>query len=957
LKPSKIKNRFHREQALLDAISSNAVLINQQGTILVANTAWNEYASQNEGDDSKCGIANNYLEACLNGDDDAKAVLQGITKILAGEASKFEHLYPCHNPSEKRWYIATVTPYPHQNHDIRVLISHNNVTGLIERQRAIEARENRYIKVIDSLIEGMVIQSANGEIETCNQAAAVLLGLSIESIYAQKSLLPTQKLWYIDGSEMPADQFPPLLALASGQQVRDIILGIGADNQPVNWLKINSHPIFDDAENTLPSGIVTTFVSMSKELHQTQQLRELSERFELAVASASIGIWDWRISDNRLIWDDNMYKLYGINPDDFDGVYDEWRQVIHPEDLVEIEQHLQDTLAMGTPFEKDFRVIWPDKSVHILKPFAIVRRDSAGNPERVVGANQDVTQLRLAQQTLKESEQRLQLMIHHLPVGAIYLDGSQLFMNASTETVTGYPQSEITTIEAWFTILFGEQREEIYLQYQQDRTLGFPQTRTYEYRHKKGHLHWLEFNAFLFEDGEAWIITDISERKNAESKLEHLAFFDPVTQLPNRTNFDKVLKETILGAERHQLKFALLLLDVDQFKRINDTYGHPTGDKLLTLFGERLTNRLRESDMVARLGGDEFTILVGDFKNPTELAELARQLINELRQPYRIDSEFEVTVTVSIGISLYPSHAQDAMRLLRNADTAMYLAKAKGRDTYRFYSEELTDAVEHRVSLESQLREAVKAKHFVLHYQPLIDMASGAIYGVEALIRWHKPDGEIISPDFFMAVAEESGLIAPMGEWVLHQACEDMASWVHAGLPIKKIAVNLSTIQIEKSDVASIVLDTLAATHLSAEHLDLEITETTLISQMDKVEAIITQLKQHGIGFSIDDFGTGYSSLTYLKRFSANRIKIDRSFVSNIPLDKNDVQLVSAIINMGHSMNLSVIAEGVETQEQLDILRELGCDSYQGFLKCRPVSAAAIEHILQSELKDITVRN
>jgi PAS domain-containing protein len=373
LKPSKIKNRFHREQALLDAISSNAVLINQQGTILVANTAWNEYASQNEGDDSKCGIANNYLEACLNGDDDAKAVLQGITKILAGEASKFEHLYPCHNPSEKRWYIATVTPYPHQNHDIRVLISHNNVTGLIERQRAIEARENRYIKVIDSLIEGMVIQSANGEIETCNQAAAVLLGLSIESIYAQKSLLPTQKLWYIDGSEMPADQFPPLLALASGQQVRDIILGIGADNQPVNWLKINSHPIFDDAENTLPSGIVTTLVSMSKELHQTQQLRELSERFELAVASASIGIWDWRISDNRLIWDDNMYKLYGINPDDFDGVYDEWRQVIHPKDLVEIEQHLQDTLAMGTPFEKDFRVIWPDKSVHILKPFAIVR--------------------------------------------------------------------------------------------------------------------------------------------------------------------------------------------------------------------------------------------------------------------------------------------------------------------------------------------------------------------------------------------------------------------------------------------------------------------------------------------------------------------------------------------------------------------------------------------------------
>jgi diguanylate cyclase (GGDEF)-like protein/PAS domain S-box-containing protein len=941
-----LMQQFQREQAVLDSIGANTVLINQQGDILVANAAWNQFAQVNAGSQDKCGVGNNYIAAC-QGDEHSNEIRTGIEKVLAGAAPKFEHCYPCHSDNEKRWYSVAAMPYLCDQKTPCALISHHNVTKYIKHQHIAESRENLHSTVINSLMEGVIIQNQQGQIETCNQAAELLLGLSKASMEEANSIVPSQQLWRQDGQPFHVDDYPPIVVLKTGQAVSNVIVGLGDDPRALTWLKVNSQPIFDAPDSLQPSTIVTTLVSVTEELHQNQQLRELSSRFELAISCAGIGIWDWCLDEDRLIWDDNMFALYGVERHHFSDAYEAWRQCVHPDDIESVERQLQVCLQTNIPFEQDFRVRWPDNSEHVIRPFAIVHHDVEGKPVRMVGVNQDVTELSLAQKVLSESQSRLQLLVHNLPVGAVYLERDRLLMNAAAVTMTGYQQAEITTVAEWFEVLLGEQAVDVFEQYQQDRSVAFPVKRTYAYQHKSGEQRWLEFDGFVYESGEAWIVADITDRKNTEGKLERLAFFDSLTQLPNRSNFEAALKKALFNAERHNLHFALLLLDMDQFKRINDTYGHPVGDKLLVLFGERLEKRLREGDMVARLGGDEFIILVENIKASTEIAKLAQYLIAELQAPYEIEGDFEVTVSVSIGITLYPSHAKDSMRLLRNADTAMYLAKAKGRNTYRFYSEDLTDAVEKRMAIENQLRKAIQLKQFFLCYQPLFDTVTGVVVGAEALIRWQYQQNHILRPEEFIFIAEELNLIGSIGEWILQQACEDMARWLKAGLSIAKVSVNLSPFQFEGGDISTVILNHLSAAQLPAECLEIEITENTLLSQTDEVEKMVSSLQSKGVSFSIDDFGTGHSSLAYLKRSYFNRIKIDRSFIAQVPQDDNGVQRVSTMKENGHKLGFYVVAEGVETQQQLDFLRDFSCDVCQGFLLGEPILADQFERLLR----------
>ncbi|MFT5419411.1 MAG: diguanylate cyclase (GGDEF)-like protein/PAS domain S-box-containing protein [Candidatus Endobugula sp.] len=937
--------QFQREQAVLDSMSANTVLIDQQGEILVANAAWNKFTQVNAGHQDKCGAGNNYIAVC-QGDGHTKKIRDGIKQVLTGEMPKFELCYPCHSEKEKRWYSVTAMPYLCDQDNVRALISHHNVTKFVKHQHIAETRENLYSSVINSLMEGVLIQDQRGRIETCNQAAELLLGLSRASMEEASSIVPLQQMWRQDGQPFHVDDYPPIVALQTGQAVCNIIVGLGDDQHVLTWLKVSSQPIFEAPDSLQPSAIVTTLVSVTEELHQNQQLRELSSRFDLAISCAGIGVWDWCIDDGHLIWDDNMFALYRVERNDYSDVYKLWRQCVHPDDIASVERQLQLCLQTNIPFEQDYRIRWPDNSERVIRPFAIVHHDSRGKPVRMVGVNQDVTELSLAQQVLSESQNRLQLLVHNLPVGAVYLEGDRVLMNAAAVTMTGYLQSEIASVSEWFEMLLGEQAVDVFKQYHRDRNAAFPVKRSYEYRHKNGEQRWLEFDGFIYEGGEAWIVVDITERKNTEGKLERLAFFDSLTQLPNRSNFETALNKALFNAERHNLNFALLLLDMDQFKRINDTYGHPIGDKLLVLFSERLKKRLREGDIVARLGGDEFIVLVQNIKASTEIAKLAQCLIAELQAPYDIENDFKVTVSVSIGISLYPSHAKDSMRLLRNADTAMYLAKAKGRNTYRFYSEDLTDAVEKRMAIENQLRKAIQLKQFFVCYQPLFDTVTGLVVGAEALIRWQYQQNYILLPEEFIFIAEELGLMDSVGEWVLQQACEDMARWLKAGFSLAKVSINLSSSQFESGNLSTVILNHLEAAQLPAECLEIEITENTLLSQSDEVEKVASRLQPRGVSFSIDDFGAGYSSLAYLKRSCFDRIKIDRSFIAQIPQDEDGVQLVNTIINMGHNLGFSVVAEGVETQQQLDFLRDLSCDACQGFLLGEPMLACQFEGLL-----------
>ena len=454
---------------------------------------------------------------------------------------------------------------------------------------------------------------------------------------------------------------------------------------------------------------------------------------------------------------------------------------------------------------------------------------------------------------------------------------------------------------------------------------------------------WLTISAVLDECGRTeryiGVFTDISRIRDAEARAEFVAYHDILTRLPNRTLLNIRYQHALDRAQRHGRKLALLIIDLDLFKNINDSLGHEFGDRLLLAISERFRSRLRDEDTLARLHGDEFALLMEDVEVAADAAVLARDLLRALEPPFRIGNADDIYIGASVGISVSPDDGSDLAALLRNADAAVNLAKQQGRKTLRFYTESLTTQALERMSLEARLRKAMELGQLTLHYQPLIDAHNGAVIGSEALARWFDPEHGMIAPMRFIPVAEDSGLIAPLGAWVLHTACRQMKEWLDAGRPLRSIAVNLSPRQFFLQDVPELVRQTLADTGLDAHFLELEITEGILIERGDEAVAILNRLRELGVRLSIDDFGTGYSSLSYLKRFPIDKLKIDQSFVRDITSNAGAAEIASTIIAMGRSLKLSVLAEGVETAAQRAFLERHGCDYYQGYLFSRPVPA------------------
>ncbi|MDP2433165.1 MAG: EAL domain-containing protein [Pseudomonadota bacterium] len=442
------------------------------------------------------------------------------------------------------------------------------------------------------------------------------------------------------------------------------------------------------------------------------------------------------------------------------------------------------------------------------------------------------------------------------------------------------------------------------------------------------------------------VMTDISQLKQSEARLEHLAHYDPLTNLPNRLLLQSRLEHALEHAERHQQQIAVLFLDLDRFKDVNDSLGHPVGDELLEALARRLGERLREDDTLGRLGGDEFLVLLENLGHPEDAAGVAHTLLQLLEQPFSLPSGHEVYVGASIGISLYPDDGLNVTELIKNADVAMYQSKEQGRNTASFYTPTLTVAANERLDMEARLRRALAKGEFVLHYQPQLDIQSGALIGCEALVRWNSPEEGMISPLRFIPLAEATGLIVPLGEWVLRTACVQARAWLDAGLPPLLVAVNLSGRQLQQRDIVPRVAAILEETGLPADHLKLELTESMIMGRGEQAVELLHALKALGLSLSIDDFGTGYSSLAYLKRFPIDELKIDQSFVRDIPHDPNDMEIAAAIIAMARNLNLKVMAEGVETPEQLDFLRRQGCHAYQGYLFSRPVPADEFVQLL-----------
>lgn len=435
----------------------------------------------------------------------------------------------------------------------------------------------------------------------------------------------------------------------------------------------------------------------------------------------------------------------------------------------------------------------------------------------------------------------------------------------------------------------------------------------------------------------------------ANRKLHHLALHDSLTRLPNRSLLEDRLSQAIHSGERHQKQFAVMFLDLDRFKTINDSLGHHYGDKLLQAVAARLTACVRAEDTVARLGGDEFVVLLGDVSAPSVVSMIAQKLLDAMAAPLVIEGQ-QQSVSVSVGISMYPEDGRSLRELMSNADSAMYHAKKMGRAHYQFFAPEMNAAAGARLQLEQALRRALELNQFELHYQPKVDVASGKLIAMEALVRWNSPERGMVPPAEFIAVSEEIGLIIPLGAWVLREACRQNRAWQQAGLPQMRVAVNLSAYQFRQKDLPEFIAGVLAEAGLAAASLELEVTESVVMHNPQEAARILERLHAQGIHISVDDFGTGYSSLSYLKQFRLDTLKIDRSFVRHISSDADDAAIVRSVIALAHSLRLKVIAEGVETDEQLAYLRELGCDEYQGYLRSKPVPAAQFEHMLRAAM-------
>lgn len=621
------------------------------------------------------------------------------------------------------------------------------------------------------------------------------------------------------------------------------------------------------------------------------------------------------------------------------------RYIIKPQEpevlLIEIQQVLKEWQAMSAhlrptlPSDKDFNSQHDASMAHKLQ-------------DKLRELEEAYIKLRTGEEKYRGIFDSLQDVYIETTLDGIILDAGP---KITTFSEVGYSQEELigTNIKALYCHL--DQRNKLLEALQTDgRVTDFEA----DIKTKSGGSISCSVSALLLSDKDgkpykiASMIRDISERKANEAKLSYLAQYDTLTDLPNRLLFKDRLDQAIIEADRHERLVVVLLLDLDRFKHINDTLGHQAGDHILRGVGQRLTAALRPGDTISRLSGDEFGVVLTDVNHVDDVTLLLSKITGVFETPIIFDNR-ELFLTASIGITIYPIDKNDSETLLRNADTAMYRSKENGYNNYQFYDAHMTAIAQDKLMLEEALQYAVEREELVLHYQPQVNINSGEISGMEALVRWNHPELGLVPPTTFIPLAEETGLILPLGEWVLRTAIRQMKHWQTQGYTFLRMAVNLSSRQFRESNVLQTVQTILEEFSLEARFLELELTESMLLKDVDHTIKTLVSLRELGLQFSIDDFGTGYSSLSYLRKFPVSILKIDRSFVSDINDDPGAASIVKTIIQMAHTLGMEVVAEGVETHEQLIYLREHNCDAIQGYYFSKPVPAVEFTKLLQAK--------
>ena len=745
------------------------------------------------------------------------------------------------------------------------------------------------------------------------------------------------------------DSFAALqIVQQSGRDLPFIIVsGAIGEDLAVAAIKAGAH------DYLLKSNLKRLIPAIERELQAAQARRthfQSEQRFRATFEQAAVGIAHVGLDGHWLRVNHKLCVITGYTEEEL--LTRNRPSITYPDDMPDELDSMQQLLAGEVPSStKEIRYVRKDSSLVWVNLTWSLTRTSTGEPDYFIEVIEDITER-------KEATERLRLfarIFDTINEGVVVTDADKnniMFVNPAFTAITGYSATE--AIGKNPRILHSGLMDKVFYDrmWQSIKKTGRWQGEITD-RRKNGesYVEWLSISTMKDERGESShyiaVVSDISERKAAEERMVYIAQHDFLTNLPNRMMLHDRLTQAIAHAGREQRKVAVMFLDLDRFKAINDTLGHLVGDKLLKIVADRISSVARTSDTVSRLGGDEFAIMLPYIENTDDIASIAVKLLTSIAGPCVIDGN-EIEVTTSIGISVFPEDGNDSESLIAHADAAMYQAKGNGRNNYQFFTHEMNRRTLERILIKNKLSHAMERNELFLLYQPQVDLQSGRIIGAEALVRWDNPVYGKVLPAQFIPIAEENGLIPPIGEWVLREACRQNQEWRKLGLMKITMAVNLSVVQFRQKNLGEIIKAILHESGLAPSGLELEITEGVVMQDAEAAILLLEEMKEMGLKLSVDDFGTGYSSLSYLKRFPIDKFKIDQSFVHDLTTDTDDAVIVSTIISMAHSLKLKVIAEGVETAEQLAFLKQQGCDEIQGYYFSQPVSAEQFTKLLSS---------
>jgi len=694
----------------------------------------------------------------------------------------------------------------------------------------------------------------------------------------------------------------------------------------------------------------------TKALEESNHLnKKLKERMELALLGSNDGVWDWDVTNNTVYFSTRWMEMLGYYNNELAHEFSTWEERLHPDDAEEAWSDINKHLNGETEYyENIHRLKHKDGHWVWILDRGKAHRDESGKVVRMIGTHTDITQEKKDQLKILHQSQIIEQI--HEALNTTDLKGYITSWNKGSEDLFGYTAQEV--MGKHLSLLFDSGIYETFVKNIPELMKNGEYRCTVSLIKKSGEKVLINLSLSLLKDdkgnptGIVAYLQDITEQQKSRNTLlkqkealNHQAHHDSLTGLPNRLLFTDRLEQGILKAKRHQEGLALFFIDLDKFKHINDSLGHQVGDTVLNVIAKRLEGIIRQEDTLARLSGDEFTIIMEELRQPEDATILADKILKTLAETIHIDNH-SLYVSGSIGISFYPQDSDDAPSLLKYADTAMYKAKEDGRNNYQFYSPKMTEYALERMTLQTSLREAIDNEELIIHYQSQVDASDNSLVGVEALVRWDHPTKGLLLPDQFIPLAEETGMIVEIDRWVMKTAMQQMLQWRKEGLDPGILGLNISMKQLDKLNFLQQIEECIKYNEYDAAWLELEITESQMMRNPDEVITKLNQLNDLGISISIDDFGTGYSSLSLLKRLPIKRLKIDRSFVKDIPGDNEDAAIIKAIIALSQSLNLDLIAEGVETSEQRDFLMKYGCMNIQGHYYSHPLSKEDMYTIL-----------